>query len=110
MVSAFADRSVLRAAYAHIRQQCDYCAVMTSLVGRRALTLPRLNSAEMPAAQDGVYGVKILGYGMSGCIFGSGFITYALIGFFGVTCSSDAHPYLRVHVHTHKLDMRVRCI
>ena len=33
--------------------------------------------------QDGVYGVKILGYGMSGCIFGSGFITYSLIGFFG---------------------------
>ena len=30
-----------------------------------------------------MYGVKILGYGMSGCIFGSGFITYSLIGFFG---------------------------
>ena len=40
------------------------------------------------APQDGVYGVKILGYGMSSCIFGSGFITYSLIGFFGATCFS----------------------
>ena len=34
--------------------------------------------------QDGVHGVKILGYGMTGCIFGSGFITYSLLGFFGM--------------------------
>ena len=50
-----------------------------------------LSYHECSVHQDGVYGVKILGYGMSGCIFGSGFITYSLIGFFGAICSLCAH-------------------